>query len=181
MLQTAKEAVEAARRAGAGYADARLVTEESESLTVRNREMEGIDRSTSDGVGIRVLVDGYWGFAATSRTTSEDIAQTARLAVEVARAASRLPREPIRLADVEPATAQWSSSVERDPFEVPLSEKVELLMEASGKMQAVKGVDFAEAGVDLYRRKTAFASSEGAAIEQTITNAGGGIEATAIS
>ena len=81
---------------------------------------------------------------------------------------------------MEPATAQWSSSVERDPFEVPLSEKVELLMDASGKMQAVKGVDFAEASIDLYRRKTAFASSEGAAIEQTITNSGGGIEATAI-
>jgi TldD protein len=181
LLDTAKEAVEAARRAGAGYADARLVKEESESLTVRNQEMEGIDRSTSDGVGIRVLVDGYWGFAANARTTSEDITQTAQLAVEVARAASRLPRDPIRLADVEPATAEWSSSVERDPFEVPLSEKVELLMDASGKMQAVKGVDFAEAGIDLYRRRTAFASSEGAAIEQTITNCGGGIEATAIS
>jgi len=67
LLDTAKEAVEAARRAGAGYADARLVTEETESLTVRNQEMEGIDRGRSDGIGIRVLVNGFWGFAATAR------------------------------------------------------------------------------------------------------------------
>ncbi|MDP9297004.1 MAG: TldD/PmbA family protein, partial [Actinomycetota bacterium] len=134
MLETAKEAVEAAARAGAGYADARLVKEESESLTVRNQEMEGIDRSVSEGVGIRVLVDGYWGFAATARTGAEDIRTTAELAVEVAKAASRLPREPVRLSEVEPAVATWESPMERDPFEVPLSEKVELLMEASRRM-----------------------------------------------
>jgi TldD protein len=180
LLDTAKEAVEAATRAGAGYADARLVKEESESLTVRNQEMEGIDRSVSEGVGIRVLVDGYWGFAATARTDGEDIHTTAELAVEVAKAASRLPREPVRLSEVEPAVASWESPVERDPFEVPLKEKVELLMEASARMQSVEGVTFAEAGIDLYRRRTAFASSEGAAIEQTIVNSGGGIEATAI-
>jgi TldD protein len=180
LLETAKEAVEAAARAGAGYADARLVKEESESLTVRNQEMEGIDRSVSEGVGIRVLVDGYWGFAATARTEPEDIRTTAELAVEVARAASRLPREPVRLSEVEPAVASWESPMERDPFEVALSEKVELLMEASRRMQSVEGVTFAEAGIDLYRRRTAFASSEGAAIEQTIVNSGGGIEATAI-
>jgi TldD protein len=180
LLETAKDAVEAAARAGAGYADARLVKEESESLTVRNQEMEGIDRSVSEGVGIRVLVDGYWGFAATARTEPEDIHTTAELAVEVAKAASRLPREPVRLSEVEPAVASWESPMERDPFEVALSEKVELLMEASRRMQSVEGVTFAEAGIDLYRRRTAFASSEGAAIEQTIVNSGGGIEATAI-
>jgi TldD protein len=181
LLETAKEAVEAAASAGAGYADARLVKEESESLTIRNEEMEGIDRSTSEGVGIRVLVDGYWGFAATARIDAGSISTTARLAVQIAKAASRLPRDPIRLSEVEPATATWSSDVERDPFEVPLPEKVDLLMEASRRMKAVQGVDFAEAGLDLYRRHTAFASSEGAAIEQTITNSGGGIEATSVA
>ncbi|MDP9295109.1 MAG: TldD/PmbA family protein, partial [Actinomycetota bacterium] len=74
----------------------------------------------------------------------------------------------------------WESPMQRDPFEVPLAEKVELLMEASRRMQSVEGVTFAEAGIDLYRRRTAFASSEGAAIEQAIVNSGGGIEATAI-
>jgi len=71
--------------------------------------------------------------------------------------------------------------MQEDPFNVPLEEKVALLMEATRRMGSVKGLSFAEAGLDFYRRTTSFASSEGAAIEQTVVNAGGGIEATAIA
>jgi TldD protein len=181
VLDTSRQAVEAARSAGADYADARVVTEESEALTVRNQEMEGIDRSTSTGVGIRVLVGGRWGFAATSRLDEDEIARTASLAVEIARAADRLPGERVRLAEVESVTARWSSPVQVDPFNVPLEEKVALLMEASRRMQAVKGLSFGQAMLDLYRRRTRFASSEGAAIDQTVTNSGGGIEGVAVA
>ena len=180
MIDVAQQAVQAARTAGASYADARVVSEESESLTVRNQEMEGVDRSFSQGLGIRVLVDGYWGFAATARIEDAEIARTAALAADIARAASRLPMEPVRLAETEPVTATWATPVQEDPFLVDLDEKVALLMEASRRGQAVKGVAFAEATVDLYRRRTHFASSEGSAIVQTIVHSGGGIEVTAI-
>ncbi|MBI4259087.1 MAG: TldD/PmbA family protein, partial [Actinobacteria bacterium] len=179
MLDIAKQAVASARAAGADYADARVVKEESESLTVRNQEMEGIDRGTSIGIGIRVLAGGYWGFAATARLEDGEIERTARLAVAIARAASRLPGEPVRLAPVEPVVATWEGPMQDDPFNVPVEEKVALLMEASRRMQLVEGLSFAEATLDFYRRGTHFASSEGAAIEQTIVNSGGGIEATA--
>ncbi len=181
MLDVSKQAVEAARAAGADYADTRFVKENTESLTVRNQEMEGIDRSTSEGVGIRVLVGGYWGFAATARTEDAEIARTASLAVEIARAASRLPREPVRLAEVEPVTGTWSSPVQEDPFNVPLEEKVALLMEATRRMQQVDGLAFAEGGIDLFRVRSALASSEGTAIEQTIVHSGAGIDATALA
>jgi TldD protein len=180
MLEVVRHAVEAARAAGADYADARWVAEENEALTVKNQEMEGIDRSLSEGVGIRVLKDGYWGFAATGGTAEDDVASAASLAVDIARAASRLPREPVRLAQVEPVTDRWETRVQEDPFAVSLEEKVALLMEASRRMQGVKGLAFAEAMLDFYRKRQAFASTEGAAIEQTITHSGGGIEATAI-
>jgi TldD protein len=173
-------AVESATSEGADYVDARLVTEETESLTVKNQEMEGIDRSRSQGVGIRVLVGGYWGFAGTARTTPEDVTRSAALAVAVARAAARLPGDPVRLAEVEPVRATWSSPMQQDPFAVPLEEKVALLMEASRRMQEIKGVSFAEACIDLYRRDTVFASSEGAHIDQTLVHTGAGIEAIAI-
>jgi TldD protein len=181
VLEVVRQALEAARREGAAYADARFVSEETESITVRNQEMAGIDRSRSRGIGIRVLVDGYWGFAATGHTGEPEIDRTAALAVAIARAAARLPMEPVRLAEVEPVVAQWSTPILEDPFAVPLGEKVGVLTEASRRLQDVKGVSFAEALLDVYRRQTSFASSEGAAIEQTIVNAGGGIEATAIA
>jgi TldD protein len=181
VLEIAAHAVEAARKAGASYADARLVSEDTESLSVKNQEMEGIDRTFSRGVGIRVLVDGFWGFAATARAGDEEIERAAALAVEIARAASRLPMAPVRLAEVEPVTDQWSTVVREDPFTVSLDEKIALLMEASRRMQTVRGVTFAEAMLDFYRRHTYFASTEGAAIEQTLVHSGGGLEATAVS
>ncbi|MEX1262698.1 MAG: TldD/PmbA family protein [Actinomycetota bacterium] len=180
MFDVAKTAVDAARKAGAEFADARAGVDETESLTVRNQEMEGIDRSTSTGVGIRVLVGGRWGFAATSRLDEAEIDRTARLAVEMARAAQRLPGDPVSLTPVEPAKASWRTSVKEDPFTVPLEEKVALLMEASRVMQGVPGLSFAEAGLDFFRRSTWFVSSDGAEIEQVITNSGGGIEAVAV-
>ena len=180
MIDLVKKAVEAARAAGADYADARFIATEQESLTVKNQEMEGVDRSFSEGIGVRVLVGGYQGFAATARTDDAELERTARLAVEIARAASRLPREPIRLAPAEPVVARWETHVVEDPFSVALDEKVSLLMEASRRVQGVPGVAFGEAGLDFYRRRSYFASSEGAEIDQTIVHSGGGIEAVAI-
>jgi TldD protein len=84
------------------------------------------------------------------------------------------------LAELEPFADTWETRVLEDPFAVSLEEKVSLLMEASRRMRGVKDLAFAEAMLDFYRKRTAFASSEGAAIEQTITHSGGGIEATAI-
>jgi TldD protein len=180
VLDVAKMAVQAAQHTGADFADARAGTDETESLTVRNQEMEGIERSTSTGLGVRVLVGGRWGFAATSRLDEAEIVRTAELAVAIARAAQRLPGDPVVLTPVEPATASWRSDVKEDPFLVPLEEKVALLMEATRRMQAVPGLTFAEAGLDFFRRSTWFASSEGAAINQVVTHSGGGIEAVAM-
>jgi TldD protein len=181
VLDVVRRAVEVARAAGADYADARWVLEETESLSVKNQEMEGIDRSRSAGVGIRVLVNGYWGFAATARSEDdEQLELTARLAVDIARAAARLPADPVELVDVEPVTATWETRLQEDPFTVSLEEKVSLLMEASRRMQEVEGLAFAQAMLDFYRRRQAFASSEGAAIEQIVTHSGGGIEAVAV-
>jgi TldD protein len=180
VLDIARAAVEAARRAGADYADARVGTDRSESLTVRNEQMEGIDRSTSTGVGIRVLAGGRWGFAATARMDEAEIDRTAALAVEIARAAARLPAEPVALSQLEPVTASWRTPVQEDPFVVPLDEKVTLLMEATRRARSPKGVTFAVGMIDLFRRTTWFASSDGAAIEQEVTHSGAGLRATTV-
>jgi TldD protein len=180
MLDVAKQAVEAAKAAGADYADGRVGHDTTESITVRNQEMEGIDGSDSHGIGIRVLVDGYWGFAATARLEPGEIERTAKLAVEIAKAASRLPMDPITLTEVEPQTGTWHSPMQEDPFNVALEEKVALLMEATRRMQTVQGLAFAEGGIDLFRRRTWLATSEGTAVEQTTLQSGAGIEAVAI-
>ncbi|MEA2555712.1 MAG: TldD protein [Actinomycetota bacterium] len=180
MLDVAKMAVLAARKAGADYADVRAGTDETESLTVRNEEMTGIDRSISTGIGVRVLAGGRWGFASTSRLDEAEITRTAELAVQIARAASRMAGQPVTLSPVEPAEGVWRGQCIEDPFTVPLEEKVALLMEATRRMRSVPGLSYAEGGLDFFRRRTFYASSDGAATEQEVTHSGGGTVATAV-
>jgi TldD protein len=173
-------ALGAAVAAGAGYADARWVREETEAVTVTDDRVDDLEAEDSSGLGIRVLVDGRWGFAASSLLDPGRVGKLARRAVEVARASAALPGEPVRLAPAEPAVATWATPVGRDPFAVPLDERVELLLAACDAQRAVPGLTHAKATVDLWRRRTVLGTSEGARLDQTVTQTGAGIEAVAV-
>jgi TldD protein len=150
-------ALAAAVEAGAGYADVRWVREETEGLTVTDDRVDDLEAEDSSGLGVRVLVDGRWGFAASAVLDPGRAGDLARRAVEVARA-----------------------SVARDPFAVPLAERVELLLAACDAQRSVAGLAHAKATVDLWRRRTVLWSSEGARLDQTVTQTGAGIEAVAV-
>jgi TldD protein len=169
-----------AMAAGATYADARHVTRASESLQVKNGAVEAASASTSAGIGVRVLADGAWGFAATSSPAPVDIESTVGLAVQLARAASRAQRQPVMLADVEPAVDEVHTLVQRDPLEVPMDERLQLLLDCDAAMRSVEGVRIAQASMDLRKETSMFASSEGARVQQERIETGAGIEATAV-
>jgi TldD protein len=172
-------ALEAAVAAGAGYADVRWVREETEGLTVTDDRVDDLEAEDSSGLGVRVLVDGRWGFAASSVLDPGRAGGLARRAVEVARASAVASGEPVRLAPAAPAVASWSTPVARDPFAVPLPERVELLLAACDAQRSVAGLTHAKATVDLWRRRTVLWSSEGTRLDQTVTQTGAGIEAVA--
>src|SRR4051812_32304650 len=104
------------------------MSEESESVDVRDDRVKGVRRTATRGVGIRVLVAGAWGFAATADDSADAAAQAAALAVDVARASRPVPGEPVRLDDTPPATGTYLTPHQRDPLEVPLAEKVDHLL-----------------------------------------------------
>lgn len=174
-------AVEVATAVGATYADARWVDLGYERLSVRDDRVEGVRQGESAGVGIRVVADGCWGFAATSRLDPEALEATARLAVDVARSGRPLARAPLRLAPVEAVRATWDSTVEVDPFQVPLDDKLELLLAAAGAGRREPGLTVAEASSAAWRRHSLLVTSEGSRIEQRITQCGAGIEMTAVA
>ena len=173
-------ALAAAVAAGAGYADVRWVREETEGLTVTDDRVDDLEAEDSSGLGVRVLVDGCWGFAASAVLDPARVRELAARAVEVARASAALPGEPVRLAPAEPAVAGWSTPVARDPFAVPLAERVELLLAACDAQRSVAGLAHAKATVDLWRRRTVLWSTEGARLDQLVTQTGAGIEAVAV-
>ncbi len=174
------QALNTAATRGAGYADARVVDHAEESLSVRDGQVEAATHSENQGIGVRVLVDGAWGFASTADLTPGGVDRAAARAVQIARASATVHG---RRADLGPAVAHrgvYRTPVERDPFAVPLEEKVTLLMEADRAMRAVRGVTTANSEIVWQRERKWFGNSEGALIEQELVETGCGIEAGAV-
>jgi TldD protein len=174
-------ALDAADQAGASYADVRVSERETESLTVKNGALQAADSTRSAGFGVRVLLDGAWGFAASSQLEPDEVTRVTREAVAVARASGLARRDPVQLDDTPPLTASYRTPVEEDPFAVSLDEKLAILMDADAAMAAVSGVAVREGTIEAGRERKTFASSAGARIEQEITESGAGIEATAVN
>jgi TldD protein len=181
MQDLLQRALDVATESGATYADVRIVEAEGESLAVNGPTVESLDQSESVGFGVRVLVDGAWGYAASARVDPTEVARVSSAAVDVGRASATRMARPIELISEPPHRATWSTEVKKDPFKVPLEEKVEALVSATAEMNAVQGVRVARGTMDIVRYRQLFASSEESLIEQTITQTGAGIEATAVS
>lgn len=173
-------ALDAARSAGAAYADARVVETRHESLSVRTGRVEGIEDGESMGIGIRVIADGAWGFAASSALDANGIIATAREAVALARAAATTTREPVRLAPVGTFTDLWTGPCIIDPFTVSTDDKLAVLLAADEALRADAAVRVSAASMDfLYVRKV-FGSTEGSMIEQSYHESQAGIVAYAL-
>ncbi|MGI8872574.1 MAG: TldD/PmbA family protein [Candidatus Limnocylindria bacterium] len=181
MQELIDAALDAARRAGATYADARYVERQTEGLTVKNGALEAAESDTSAGIGVRLLLDGAWGFSSTSRLERTDVERVTREAAAIARASSVARRAPVVLDAARPVVATYRTPVEEDPFSVPLDDKLRILFEADAAMARARGVTVREGTLHAGRERKIFASTEGARIEQEIIEAGGGIEATAVS
>ncbi len=174
-------ALDATERGGASYADIRISERETESLTVKNGALQSSSLDRSAGFGIRVLVDGAWGFAASARLEGEEVERVAREAVAIARASGLAQRDPVALDATPPVTASYRTPVAEDPFAVALDDKLAILMDADAAMAAVPGIAVREGSIESGREWKTFASSDGARIEQQLSEAGAGIEATAFN
>ncbi len=175
-----QRAVGLMQQAGASYGDVRLRRDHTERLAVKNGRPEHIARSESEGLGVRVIVDGAWGFFGTHRMEKDALDEAVRQAVDIARASAAAQTEPVRLAPVDPATDEYETPHERDPMAVPLEDKLGLLVRATEAMTG-PNLRLAQAFFSAYDTHQQFASTEGARIAQHIVQTGGGIAATCIA
>ena len=173
MKALAEAAVDAAVGAGASYADARAVSLRRQYAITKNGQVDDLSDSESEGVGVRVLVDGAWGFAGEGRLDEAAASDAALRAVEFARAAPGSHETP--LAPLEAQSGSYRTPMERDPFEVPLTEKIDLCLRAEeGMRQPMVKVTLAM--VRAQRELKVLATSDGATIEQDLFECGGGID-----
>ena len=175
MRDLCANAVDAAVAAGASYADARGVFRRTQSVATKNGNVEAVSDAETEGIGVRVLVGGAWGFAGDRRLTEEGARDAAIRACAFARAAGGRVTD---LAPIEPQRGSFKARVEIDPFSVSLDEKVEFCLEAERAL-ARPEVKVAEATARALFERKVLVSSEGSEIEQELVECGGGIDAIA--
>ncbi len=177
-------ALDTARKRGAAYADVRLVANREQRIVVRNGVVETMTADESTGLGIRALYNGAWGFASTRDLTNRSADETAGEAVQIARASARTNGAGLPVADLlgPPVASQgsYTTPIGVDPFAVALDDKLAMLIAADREMAAAPRVTARMANVVFIREDRAFANTEGASVNQTIYEAGGGIQATAV-
>jgi len=158
----------AAKTAGASYADIRINRYRNQFIFTRDRRVQNIVNTEDYGFGLRVVVDGTWGFASSSLVTKEEIARVAVQAAAIARANRKVNAEPVTLSPVESYDTSWNTPVKKNPFEMPLQPKLDLLLQINDEALKVNGASFVSASMQFVNEQKYFASSEGSHIEQSL-------------
>ena len=170
-----------ARRAGADYADIRLVRTRTQSLYARNERMEYLGDDAGYGYGIRCLARGAWGFASGNDLSPEAMRRTARQAAEIAKASALVKKGAgVRLAPEPPHQGEYRTPRVKDPFSIPMDAKSALLLGACAAMRKLPEVKVASGSLAFYATDTHFASTEGARLHVDSLISDAGISATAV-
>jgi TldD protein len=166
--EAAEAALARAAALGATYADIRINRYRRESIATRERQVQNVSRSTSYGLGLRVLVNGTWGFAASNLVNAASARAAAEQAVAIAKANALLTTRKVVLANADTVVTTWTNPIKRDPFEVPLETKTAFLMKLNEAALAVPGVSFINSQLQFVDEQKYFASSEGSRITQRL-------------
>ena len=174
-------ALEEAKKRGASYADIRIGEISDEVLTIKNGAPEEVRLMQTKGFGVRVIVNGAWGFASSVDINKEEILRIVEKAVSIAKASAMLKKKDVQLSKEEVRQDRYETPYKKDPFEVPLEEKLRVLFEAERLL--AEQSPLIKASYSYYRgfrEKKFFMNTEGAEISQTITWCGGGLMAIAV-
>jgi TldD protein len=164
----ADAALQAARDAGASYCDVRIGRYLQQFVITREDKVQNVVNTESIGTGIRVIANGAWGFAATRDLSPQGVAAAARQAVAIAKANSRLQDKPVQLAPVKGVgEVSWRTPIRKNAMEVPVKEKVELLLGVNAEAQKA-GADFVNSILFLVNEQKYFASTDGSYIDQDV-------------
>ena len=173
-------ALNAATKAGASYADVRIGRYLNQFITTRDLNVENVANTESAGVGVRVIVNGAYGFAATSDMSNDGIANAARQAVAIAKANAKLQLEPVRLAPVKGVgDVSWGTPIKKDWRTVPIKEKTDMLI-AANKAGMDGGANFMTSMLFQVNQQKYFASTDGSYIDQDVHRLWAPVTATAV-
>ena len=161
-------ALNTAKSLGATYADTRIGRYLNQYVFTREDKVQNVVNTESFGIGIRVIANGTWGFASTNSVTEDGIKKATEQAVAIAKANSKIQKEPVKLAPVNAyGEVSWKTPIKKDFKEVPVSEKVDLLLSANAAALD-NGANFVNSALFMVNEQKYFASTDGSYIDQDI-------------
>src|SRR5262247_2555275 len=178
-LNLADMALDLASRAGAGYADVRIGRSQVEFIRARDRRLDENRLALLVGFGVRVLVDGSWGFAASELVSEDEVRRVVALAVENAAASRLIQATPIVIEDIPAYHDDWRMPMQVDPFTIPAHDKAAKLL-AINEAAVKAGADYCTSLLGFVREEKLFASSRGSRITQMRVRSSPYFEATAV-
>ena len=169
LAQPLEASVNRALSLGASHVEARMMRTRVRYVSTADRQLESAGLSHSSGVGIRVLVDGCWGFAGTSSLRASDLDRAVRDAVLLARASKPLASDPVVLAPEPAHTGHWSSACAEDPFEVTNADLEALLCGRESALAAARGIQHTDSSLMAVDEATLLVTSHGTRVSQRKT------------
>ena len=171
MLSAARELVAMALAQGAQFAEGRVVDQRQQVIRSADGKA-GISESSTVGFGVRVLVDGHWGFASAGLSERSMAAAIVGQAIALARAMPRRARIS-RLAAAPVVKAVYETPCAEDPFLMATAEKMELAQAITQAMvDASPLVIRSRATFDFRREVSWLVTSQGTEVEQRLTTTG---------
>jgi TldD protein len=180
MRRLARRAADALREAGADYGDVRVESISTESLTFRSLRLSEAALRTEEGVGVRAVVDGCWGFASGTGLSDSCVDDVVSRAVSVARAGGVAGAGSVRLSREEVREGHFRGPCRQDPFEVSREDKIDLLTRVCENLHAPREVSVSYAGLWFEKRHRVFGNTEGTMVSSEIVFSQPLIRATAV-
>ncbi|NIJ93257.1 TldD protein [Xanthomonas campestris] len=170
----------AARQAGASYCDVRIGRYLRQFVITREDKVQNVVNTESIGAGVRVLVAGAWGFAATNVLTEQGVAKAAAQAAAIAKANAKVQGTPVQLAPT-PGVGEvsWKTPISKNAMEVPIKDKVDLLLGVNAAATAA-GASFVNSMLFVVNEQKYFASTDGSYIDQDVHRIWAPLSVTAI-
>lgn len=171
MRELCERALDTAKRKGATYADIRICTYKQQTIETKDERVKSVESQESLGFGIRTIVNGAWGFASSDKITKDEIEKVTILSCDIAKASAQVKKHNVELVPVPRYQDHWKTPYKKDPFVIPIENKIALLLNVNKTMLKVKGIKTVFSFMDFGFEHKFFASSEGSFIEQEIMRA----------
>jgi len=162
------------------YGDARIVETEYEHILVRNGNVESYTKSNDVGFGVKILLNNAWGFHSSNRIEETEIDRVIDKSLEIAKASGIAKGKSVSLSRLNPQKGKYKTEIEKDPFDVSMEDKIDLLLSLDEILSKYKDVKVRTTMMISIRERKVFASTDGSIIEQDIVHTGAEITALAV-